>query len=102
MMLAFDSTCAWIGGTKSEEFECHLDGVVDSDFTMSACPDAVVRAQLCFCPLRLGDSPSDLVDNSIIGSNLSTFTTESTALMCGTGRASLGGLHGISIVELCD
>ena len=109
MMLAFASTCACTGGIESEEFECRLDGVVDSDFTMSACPDAVRRAQLCFCPLTLGDSPLDLLDNSIIGSNLSTFTTGSTAFMCGTSRASLGelrsrarGLHGISTVELCE
>ena len=102
MMLAFGSTCAYIRGTEREESEGRVDGVVDSDFTMSARPDAIGRAQLCFCPFRLGNSPSNSVDNSIIGSNLSTFTTGSTAGMCGNAIASVGGLHGISTVELCD
>ena len=93
MMLAFASTCVCIEGTKSEELECLLDEVVDSDFTMSACPDVVRTEQLCFCPLTLGDCPSDLLDNSMIESNLSTFTTRSTVVMCGTRRASLGGLR---------
>ena len=109
MMLAFASTCVCIRGIESEELECLPDGIVDRDFTMSACPDAVRTEQLWFCPLTLEDSLSDLLDNSIIGSNLFTFTRGSTAVMYGTRRASLGGLssrarglHGISIVELCD
>ena len=84
-------------------------GVVDIDFTISGCPHAIRRKDLCFCPFTLGDSPSDSLDNSIIGSNLSTFTTGSIALVCGASRASLGGLrskarglHGISTVELWD
>ena len=55
------------------------------------------------------NSPSDLLDNSIIGSNLSTLRTGSTAIACGTPRASVRGLrskarglHGISTVELWD
>ena len=82
---------------------------MDIDFTMSGYPDAIRTEELRFCPFTLGDSPSDLLDNSIIGSNLSTFTTGSTTLVCRTRRASLGGLrskarglHGISIVELWD
>ena len=102
MMLAFGSTCACIRGTEREESEGRYDGVVNSDFTMSARPDVVGRAQLCFCPFKLDDSLSDLVDNSIIGSNLSTFTTGSTVGMFGTAIASVRGLHGISTVELCD
>ena len=76
---------------------------------MSDCPDAIRTKELRFCPFTLGDSPLDSLENSIIGSNLSTFTTGSTALVCGTRRASLGGLrskarglHGISTVELWD
>ena len=85
------------------------DGVVDIDFTISGWPDAIWTEDLRFCPCTLGDSPSNSLDNSIIGSNLSTFTTGSTALVCGVRRASLGGLrskarglHGISTVELWD
>ena len=102
MMLTFGSTCACIWGTKRVESEGRFDGVVDNDFTISACPDAVGRAQLCFCPFRLGDSPSNLVDNSIIGSNLSTFTTGSTVGMSGIAIPFVRGLHGISTIELCD
>ena len=109
MMLALGSTCVSMWGTESEESQCLLDGVVDIDFTMSGCPDAIRTEELRFYPLTLGDCPSDSLDNSIIVSNLSTFTTGSTALVCGTRRASVGGLrskarglHGISIVELWD
>ena len=48
MMLVFASTCAYLGGTKCEELQCLLDGVVDTDFRMSFCPDAVRTEQLCF------------------------------------------------------
>ena len=85
------------------------DGVVDIDFTISGCQHGILTKDPCFCPFILGDSPSDLLDNSIIGSNLSTFTTGSTALVGGVRTASLGGLrtkaqglHGISTVELWD
>ena len=76
---------------------------------MSGGSDAMQTEELRFCPFTLGDSSSDSLDNSIIGSNLSTFTTGSTALVCGTRRASLRGLrskarglHGISTIALWD
>ena len=109
MMLALGSTCVSMRGTESEESQCLLDGVVDIDFTMSGCLDVIGTEELRFCPLILGACPSDSLENSIIGSNLFTFTMGSTALVCGTRRASLGGLrrkarglHGISTVELWD
>ena len=108
-MLDLASTCVSRGGTDCKESQCLLDGIVDIGFTMSGCRDAIRTEELCFCPLTLGDNSSDSLDNSIIGSNLSTLTWRGTALVCGTHRASLGGLrskaqglHGISTVELWD
>jgi hypothetical protein len=57
----------------------------------------------------LGDSPSDSLDNSIIGSTFSVFTTRRKVLELGIASASKEGLgvtvvvtYGISTVELSD
>ena len=109
MMLGLSNTCVFRGGTESDESHGLLDRVVDIDLTMSGCSDAMWTEELRFCPFTLVPSSSDSLNNSTIGSNRSTFTRGSTALVCGTRRASVGGLRSkarglqdISTVELWD
>ena len=90
MMLSRCTTCDLMGGTASEESEGETDGVADTDFTTSGWRHGMWRKDPGFCPFALGDSPLDSLDNSIIGSSLSTFTTGSTALVGEGCRASRG------------
>ena len=93
MMLGRCTICDCMGGTASEESQGETDGVADTDFTTSGWRHGMWTEDPGFCPFALGDSPPDSLDNSIIGSSLSTFTTESIALVGEGHRASLGGLR---------
>ena len=90
MMLSRCTTCDCMGGTASEESQGETDGVADTDFTTSGWRHGMWSEDLGFYPFALGDFSPDSLDNSIIGSSLSTFTTGSTALVGEGFRASLG------------
>jgi hypothetical protein len=97
------------GGREKKDFGSLCDDISDPDF-IGALPDSSVWMEHdFFWRLKLGDSPSESLDNSMIGSNFSTFTTCNTTGRGRIGETRGGGLrgvvcatYGISTVELSD
>jgi len=86
-----------------------FDGVLDSEFATTFSSFALETQHDCFSNVKIGDSPSNSLDNSMIGSNFSTFTAWKSTLLGRFGKTSQGGLgeiecvmYGISTVEAFD